>query len=409
MRYAHIIVLFSIAILCQTAWSDPCYVTTAAEFQTALNNIANQTGCDTCGDSGQNYCPQIIVDTGETIVINSGWLSIGQGHEYLQLTINGTIEWGGGNCDNCKMLQLSDATHVTISGTGKFMVPSDIVFPNPDDPLQGVPVAIKIVGDCSDIEIDGLEFENVSYMINQENGDSDNLTFTNLTGTKLWEYGIFTSDVDGMTIDDCHVGVDQGAIGTYRYHGLRLYGDNITVTDCSAYNTGAYGLWRVDGDNATIDGFTSNENIRLGPNHSCVGGAGVDTGQRTHRLIAKNITTTGNVEVQNGTIGCYLENITSSQISIGNGNGFNIVPRPVNRVLWKDTSATPSPAETPGTGCIGIELGEFTCFGDINSDDQVNVNDLLAVINNWGACEAWDEALGGTCEDLPPCILPCLA
>ena len=30
MRYAHIIVLFSIAILCQTAWSDPCYVTTAA-------------------------------------------------------------------------------------------------------------------------------------------------------------------------------------------------------------------------------------------------------------------------------------------------------------------------------------------------------------------------------------------
>jgi hypothetical protein len=44
-------------------------------------------------------------------------------------------------------------------------------------------------------------------------------------------------------------------------------------------------------------------------------------------------------------------------------------------------------SQTAGNDCIGADYGEFTCFGDVNLDGLIDVTDLLAVINAWGACD----------------------
>lgn len=72
---------------------------------------------------------------------------------------------------------------------------------------------------------------------------------------------------------------------------------------------------------------------------------------------------------------------------------------------WLNLSVEPEPYTTLGSDCLGIDIREATCDADITADGLIDVQDLLAVVNNWGSCWA-DSALGGTCSNPGPCDTP---
>ena len=135
----------------------------------------------------------------------------------LRLTINGSIKWVGGPCVECgAMLLVNSARNLTIDGTGKFYSPSSIVHGQVSESL---PAAIRILDGCN-IEIDGLDFDNVGYMMLQESGTVHDLRLKNLTGKKLWEYGVYFSDVKTALIENCHISELDGDPGVYEKAGV---------------------------------------------------------------------------------------------------------------------------------------------------------------------------------------------
>lgn len=292
------------------------------------------------------YCPngcltEIIIPQGVEIELGGSVLyNIGLNCQAnnLRITINGNMKWIGLPSAPTAMIQLNGAKNVVIRGSGKFYAPPSVVY-DPESNAK-LPFAIRILDGCN-IEVDGLEFENIGSMVTQEGGKAHELHLKNLTGTKLWDYGIFMSDAKVASIENCHISQPQGAQGVYRFHGFHLYGDEITVYNCSAYQIARSGLWIVEGDDFSLDGLVTNSNLRIGPNFSCKD-AGLDTAdstgipaQRVRRVEIKNAQAEY-VEVELGTTGAYLENMTVQQGQVF-GSGESQVP------MGKATPSWPGP------------------------------------------------------------------
>jgi hypothetical protein len=233
-----------------------------------------------------------------------------------------------------------------------------------------------------------LKFQNLSTAILVESDTSNTLTFANLRIEGMTQYGIWVgaaaddAKVSGVTIANCDV---QGAYGQ---HGFRIYANHVTVTNCTACRCrdSATGLWVVQGKDIDINGFQTDNVVFIGPNHQCDGGGGPEKGERLMDAKVNNINA-DYVEVTAGVIGCWLTDLTAQTASahgltIGTTPGGNTVARPTNRVHWSGLQGNTSVGIA--SGCAGSDIS--ACVADVDDDNDVDTDDLIAVILGWGPC-----------------------
>ena len=130
------------------------------------------------------------------------------------------------------------------------------------------------------------------------------------------------ASIVGMTVRD-NVAVHNGG-GVYTAYGVEEYPDVIASTICG--NTPNQ-VWHIEGDNTNI----INESCESNPAACCVNGA------------------------------CIM----------------------VEPLMCDDVGGTLSNGGEED--CSSTECAE-PCLGDVNNDSEINVNDLLTVIANWGGC-----------------------
>ena len=251
-----LIVLFNRNAEAQTCTPGGQYtVTTWSQLQSALACYANDCAgsCLTCSGG----CPtEIIIPVGTTINVTdvTGSVIINQNHPGLTLTINGTLKSFG--TFTGLIVDLLDSTNVTVRGSG------EITTDDTPAPLVSISTAIGIA-DCTNVTVQGLTIRNVNRMVNAAFEASNGITLQNLTGVNMRDYGVWVGSNDAfdqnITITNCSVD------GTINDHGFRVYGDNVTITDCEAFNVAKTGFWVVEGTNAVIDGFVTDKEFRVGP------------------------------------------------------------------------------------------------------------------------------------------------
>jgi hypothetical protein len=431
-----------------------CEVDTAQELKEVLDCInandpmcipADCSQCNTCAGT----CPnRIIIPEGVTINVGVAPLlsiNLGCNHSGIELWINGTLKFTGTPHPDAKMLRLSDAVNVTIeSTTGTGVIKSD--YPPcelseqgpgcdciiPSNGLCDIATAIYISGGHN-ITIRNLKFYNLSDMVKCEQEFTSSLTLEDLTagtsptsGDGMIEYGAFVllerqGQEDRNTIIDCVVH------GAYSQHCFRAYASELDIINCDgSFSRRASGLWLLEGRDVTVDGFDSGTYVRIGPNFACCEGAGPDDGtvlgglaaERLRGADVRNITAVENMEVELGTMGAYLLNIDAADMNIGRvpSEEHNIVPRPFDRIHWDDvTLDIGEVVNIANTVCAGSDIG--TCLADADEDSNVDIDDLLIVISDWGTCPApWsDQPLGGSCAfvsgscvftNIPDCTTP---
>lgn len=308
-------------------------VTNQAQLLAALQCVAsNCTGACTACLQG---CPgEIIVPAGTSILIDTQ-LDIESVHNGLTLTIDGVLTWIGAPDENGKIIFLNGASDITIRGAG--YITSVYIPTSTNRSINGIQA-----DGVSNITIEGLTCTNLESMFVSNNAPSSGMTFKNLTTPNLRGYGIIIDATDPFTenilITNCHVN------GSVAQHGFRIWANNVTVLNCSAYNTWSSGMWILEGQDVLIDGFLSNKNIRIGPNPSFP-----DQGDRLRCVQVYNVTTTfdlptGGVEIHPGTLGCYLENITSgSYVTAHLGPGALGLPAIASRARPATSARTPEP------------------------------------------------------------------
>lgn len=206
----------------------------------------------------------------------------------LHITINGTVKWVDEACGECgfKLFQISDASHLTIDGTGTFTSELD-----PSESEQ-LPVAIRIIDESHDIVIRDLRFDHLGYAVQTGDGSLSNLEFDDLHAEEMSHYGIFCSSADGVYVHDCQVGdpLSSTIHGTYNDHAFRFYADNLTITDCIAHDISNFGCWPVSGENVYIDGFETDAPFGFGPNPSY---AGSSADEHLYHTEIHDVTVTG--------------------------------------------------------------------------------------------------------------------
>jgi hypothetical protein len=383
-------------------FGSTCTVTTMLELTSALRCLATTTPAQ---------CTHITIPSTATIAF-CDTISIGNEHAGLHLTIDGTLLWVAPAAlisdDTPTLIRVNGVRSgpITIDGSGTIISIHEpcrathpdtgaCIEPNANAKIH-IGYGIRIL-DSDDIHVQGtstsspLIFQKLSEAVKVESDTSNTLALSNLKIEGMTNYGVFIgaaaddAKVNGVTILSCHVK------GAYFQHGFRIYANNVTIENCSACRQRASGLWIVQGKNIMIDGFEADEYLRLGPNHECNDGGGPEKGERLMGAHVRDVNV-DYVEVQSGVIGCWLDNITM-QTATGNGlrisysPGGNVVARPTNRIHWgllQGNGAVGISGQTYPSGCNGTKIGP--CPADIDDDEVVDIDDLLGVISNWGAC-----------------------
>ncbi len=209
---------------------------------------------------------------------------------------------------------------------------------------------------------------------------------------------------------------NPSVIGTYQRYGYRFYGDDITIQDCIAHNMdNNSSLYMVSGENILIDGFAGNSLFHFGPN------ASYDSheSERLRNIEIRDVQIAHNplanlhgILVELGTWrACLFDVATDDQFVVGrvsNDPPGGTPHRALNRIHWTNlTASNSSTANNPS--CIGADIGPADCWGDIDRNSAVDVDDLIAVIIGWGPCPgapALPAVLGDPC---PTFLSPCVA
>jgi hypothetical protein len=422
--------------VCATAGTT-CCVYTEQDLREAL---------DCNDDIGTDKCCNIIIPEGVTLTIGDNFVSIGDVHAGLRLIINGTLKFTGTPGPTKRMLRLSDAVGVTIeSTTGTGVIKSDYIPCQQSDPeAQGCECIIPSNGLCDiataiyisgghNITIRNLKFYNLSDMVKCEQEFTSSLTLEDLTagtsptsGDGMIEYGAFVL-MERQGQEDRNKIIDCVVHGAYSQHCFRAYASELDITSSEgSFSRRASGLWLLEGRDVTVDGFDSGTYVRVGPNFACCEGAGPDDGtgpdglarERLRGADLRDINAVENMEVELGTMGAYLFDVDVADMNIGRvpGEEDNIVPRPFDRIHWGQVTLDPGEIVTVAdSACTGTDIG--TCLADANEDGDVDIDDLLIVISDWGTCPApWnDQPLGGSCAlvsgscvftNIPDCTTP---
>jgi len=355
----------------QTCVDGKFIVTNETQLQNALDCIADDCAglCVTCPGG----CPtEVVIPAGTTIDITDT-IAIYGDHNGTILTINGTLNSDGAFTGT--MIDLADSVNITVRGSG--LVTTDDIASSTGPVISQ---AIRIA-DCTNVTVEGLDFLNVARMVTAEFELSNGITLSNLDGVDIRNYGVWIGGgSDGF---DQNVTISNCTVNDVKiFHGFRIYGNNVSITDCEAYDCGAHGLWMIEGTGVLIDGFTSNDLIRIGPNHT-----GPDNGERLRCVVARNISGTFHptdecIRIGVGTQGLYMENIFTTGVITIHDRPSDGIPRPTDRIHWRNVTADAASVDVESLLCP--DYGP--CLGDINNDNLVNVDDLLAVVNNWGAC-----------------------
>lgn len=223
-----------------------------------------------------------------------------------------------------------------------------------------------------------------------------NLVITGLDAFNLREYGIYVDEnSDFVTVSDCMVR-DAG------FHGVRLSGDNLTVTDCEMYGGGGRGLWVVHEEDeetswVNVQRVSSENMIMFGPDFGQPGGS--DPGDRRHDVFAHDLASLDHVRVEMGVIGgCFIDICSHLTVGRPSNEVLEEPNREMDRVNWDSIlDLTPGLPPNEHVTVVGnpyifnsAPVAYNWCFADIDregaSHRSVDVTDLLAVISAWGAC-----------------------
>lgn len=235
--------------------------------------------------------------------------------------------------------------------------------------------------------------------------ESRYITMRHLDGQLLAQYGVFING-DDVLLEDSHVHGPPGnpSEGTcWNQDAFRMYGDNLTIRDCSAHNliSDKQGFRFNHTTNVLVDGFVSDNDCWLGPNS-----ARDDEGDALIVGTARNLKIT-KLEFQMGARIVDVVNLcTTSAQSIHIAKGSECYPTPpnpcpsscfscplvryTNNIHWANLSGDVQidggvPTTYLDYATISAD-SSLTCYGDITTDGEVNVLDLLAVIGEWGPC-----------------------
>jgi ferredoxin len=444
-RLINILALTLSLVTTDAVWAQgsppPCVVVNASQLQNVLDCIASGcTGCGLCpgGCPTEILIPALHPVTQEPVRIQIGatvpFIHINEDHSSAQrpltIRIHGTILWvGGESCPLCgyKVFDIYEASHLTIDGDNLGLITAnDEVDPAEQNVI--LPQAIRIRGDSHTITVRDLKITRLGYMINAapeipeppaEPRIRHNLTFIGLVGEELSEYGIYP-DADIVTVENCRVGdpSNPNVIGTYQRYGYRLYGDNVTIEDYIAHNMdNNSSLYMVAGDDVLIDGFAGNALFHFGPNPAYPPLSWPE--DKLHNVEIRDVQIAHNplanfqgILVELGTWRACLFDVSTDE-SFVVGRMSNDPPggtphRPLNRIHWANlTASNISIVDNPN--CIGADIGPADCWGDIDGNDEVNVDDLVAVILTWGPCPAPPETPNTVGDPCPTSLSPCHA
>ena len=191
---------------------------------------------------------------------------------------------------------------------------------------------------------------------------------------------------DFVTISDAIAACGSGDTvqvmpGTYyesiNFQGLTITVESIdgpesTLIDGSGLDTAVVHLWGGESSNAVLRGFTiQNGNYVLGS-----GIVSNSTATIENCIIRDNQASYGG--------GIYQSDSTVTGLNISDTHFCGNTPYDIEG-LWNDA----------GGNTFGVSCEDNPCSADIDGDGSVNVIDLLAIIESWGACSGCVEDIDG--------------
>jgi hypothetical protein len=278
------------------------------------------------------------------------------------------------------------------------------------------------VSEATCVTIRDIHFHHLTSAIEGEDpvpeDASTNVLVEDVTGSILSKYGVYANDARSrITVRNCQF-IDT------RFHGIRLYGDNLTVENCSVYGEIGTSVWIVHEQYPTswarVTRIAGQQRIRLGPDH---GTTGTYDGARRHDIHAHDLQSTDHVRIEMGVIGGCFVNICS-HLTVGRLSSEIPIEedRPMIDVNWDSVlDPTPDPPPNPHVTIIAnlnmedvFAIQYDYCFADIGGDalqpnmpdGEVGIDDLLEVISGWGTCASAPSGFNGPPPPCPGDIAP---